>query len=575
MYEFDGDFTFDAGGPNTTGDPFADFILGLPDFYTQGAVSYEHLTENEVNLYAQDSWQIRHDLTFNYGLRWEVNTPFTDRNNAIETFRFPAPGQPPQQSTVFPTAPPGLLFPGDTNVPAGLFNTNYRGFSPRIGIAYSPGWLGPNKLVIRAAYGLFYNPIEQLVLLQFNGDPPYGGSSGVAEPGFANPYIDQSGATHPSPFPFVPPTRGQTIDFSNFYPIYSYGNVPLNLQNQYVEQFNLLFEYQLSPTMVAAAGYVGSQGHHLLATYDGNPGNPQLCLQLAAQGCGPYGEDSNYVGPSGQTLFGTRPAGVFSNNGVTEAFANIFYENSISNSNYNSLQTRLEKRAANMQFEIAYTFSKSIDNASGFENLLNPFCYRCDRNLSAFNARHRVVFNWTYSLGLKRFASGGFEEKLLDGWEIGGIYTYQSGLPVHMTDTGSDNSLTGGFDFEPADRPAVVAPIQINGPYAPNHQYFSPNSFAVEPLGTFGNASHNIFAGPPIDNVDFNVIKRTKIHENLNIEFRAEFFNLLNHTQFLNPDGNISDAIYDSSGAITGGTFGQILSARDPRFIQFGLKLAF
>lgn len=176
------------------------------------------------------------------------------------------------------------------------------------GALFCPSWFGPNKIVIRSAYGIFYNPIEQSVLLQFNGDPPHGRSSFVAAPGFANPFTDQTGFTNPSPFPFVPPNLGDLVNFNSFYPIFQFGNLPPNLRNQYLEQYNLLLEYQLTANTVISGGYVGSQGHRLLATYDANAGNPQLCLQLASQGCGPFFEGSTYT-LNGTTYFGTRPAG--------------------------------------------------------------------------------------------------------------------------------------------------------------------------------------------------------------------------------------------------------------------------
>ena len=568
VFVFDGQFNFGAGGRNTTGDAFADFVLGLPDSYSQGSASYERLHSNQAALYAQDSWHVRPNLTVNYGLRWELLAPFTDKADAISAFRFPAPGQAPEQSRVFPTAPPGLVFPGDPGIPRGLTQTYYKSFAPRIGVSYSPGWLR-NKLVIRSGFGLFHNPIEQSVLLQFNGDPPYGGSSFVSAPGFANPFTDQAGTTFPSPFPFQIPNRGDPVNFQNFFPIFQFGNFPPNMRTQYLEQYNVNVEYQLSPTIVLGAGYVGSQGHRLLATYDVNAGNPQLCLQLAALGCAPFGEDTTYVLPSGQTLYGTRPAGVFSNNGISganglEAFGNIFTINSIASSSYNSGQFRLERRGKSLQFLASYTWSQSRDNASGFENLLNPFCFKCDRELSGFDIRNRFVFSYTYDLPFDRLASsGGWKRKLLSGWQIGGITTFQSGVPVRLTDLGSDNSLTGGFDFEPVDRPSLIGKIRTMNPRNPANLYFDPSAFTLEPLGQIGNIPHDLFAGPGVNNWDFSLLKRTSIKENYTWEFRAEFFNIFNHAQFLNPDGDIA------------GNFGKVTSARDPRFIQFATKISF
>lgn len=569
----DGDFAFGGFGPNSTGDPFADFVLGLPDTYSQGAASFLFLRATQLNFYGQDTWHLRPNLTLNYGLRWELNTPFVEKNNELDTFRFPsAPGQPLPQSRIFPTAPAGFLFAGDPGEPRGLTQTYYRSFAPRIGLAYSPG---AGKTVIRAAYGIFYNPAEESVLQQFNGEPPFGGSSIVSAPGFATPFLNQAGQLRPSPFPFVIPKPGDRVDFNKFLPILDFGDFLPDQRSQYMEQYNLIIERQLSPTLVASGGYVGTQGHRLMVSFDLNPGNPSLCLQLASQGCGPFGEDSNYVSPTGQTIFGTRPVGPLSNNGSIEAFSSLFFLHSIANSNYHSLQLRLERRASDLQFLASYTLSKSIDNASGFENLLNPFCYRCDRTLSGFDVRHRFVFSGTYRLPLQRLVSpSGIKGKFLGGWEVGGIVTFQSGVPVHVTDTASDNSLTGGFDFEPADRPDLVGPIRtqdprhggiaFSGAVVPN-QFFGPNAFAVEKLGTIGNASHSLFRGPGINNVDFTIIKQTKLSERYTLEFRSEFFNMFNHAQFLNPSGDIG----------AGDDFGRVTSARDPRFIQFALKFLF
>ena len=157
----------------------------------------------------------------------------------------------------------------------------------------------------------------------------------------------------------------------------------------------------------------------------------------------------------------------------------------------------------------------------------------------------------------------------MDGWEVGGITTFQSGIPVRLMDTGSDNSLVGGYAYESADRPDVVGPIRIQDPRkggaAGPNQFFDPSSFATEPLGKIGNASHNLFSGPGLNNWDFTLIKRVDFKERYQLEFRSEFFNLFNHAQFNSPTGDIA----------AGDMFGRVFSAADPRFIQFGLKLQF
>jgi len=195
-----------------------------------------------------------------------------------------------------------------------------------------------------------------------------------------------------------------------------------------------------------------------------------LCLQINADlgpdTCGPGLEDNTYQLSSGKTVYGTRVFGTFANNGLpadsggSEAFVEAIAINSISQSSYNSAQFHLQGQTKALQFLASYTFSKSIDNASGFQNLINPYCYKCDLGLSAFDARHHFVFSSTYELPLKRFAPSGLRQKLIGGWEIGGIYTYQSGNPVFLKDNSDDNSLQGTFDgFNAPDRPDIIAPV--------------------------------------------------------------------------------------------------------------------
>jgi hypothetical protein len=499
-----------------------------------------------------------------------------EKNNELNFVQPPAPGQAAPQSTAYPGAPPGYLFAGDPGVARGIGRPQYRNFEPRIGLAFSPSWFGPGKFVIRAGYGLFYNPIEQFVMFQINGEPPFAAASGVTNPGFATPFVNQAGQSLPNPFPFVPPAPGTPIDFSQYLPIIQFGELLPSLRSQYVEQFNTNIEYQLGHSMVFGAAYVGSQGHHLLGSYDANPGNPALCLQLASQGCAPGGgEDQTYTLSTGQTFFGTRPFGAFANSHGSEDYMDVIAINSIAQSAYNSGQFRLERRGKTTEFLASYTISKSIDNASGFQNLLQTNCYKCDIGLSTFDARNHFVLSGTYDLPLKRLAPSGMRQKLFDGWELGGIYTYQSGTPIYIEDIDDDFSLQGSFDgFNPPDRPNLVGPVHtlnsrkvacLGGPPCQVGNFaFDPSAFAPNALGTVGDARHSFFPGPPIDNVDFTAIKHFSFAERYNLEFRTEIFNLLNHPQLFNPQGNFSSVF-----------FGQSTAARDPRFIQFALKLDF
>lgn len=357
-----------SGAPN----PYPDYFLGAPSSYTQGAAQGENARNTALYLFAQDSFKLKSNLTLNYGLRWELNTPYYDTGNRLQTFR---PGEATTKypcllnlnannpnlafdqflNTTYgsqdcsPTGPAnavfplGLVFPGDPGAPRGLTSTYYKAFAPRIGIAWSPGytegWLGklfggPGKSSIRAGYGIFYNPIEQLVLEQFSAEPPFGGSISLSNPGFNTPYILQSGTPIPNIFQGIINQTPATpcfqvggpagcVDWSNFRPILLFGEFGPHLKSQYAEQYNLTIERQLGKDMVFRIAYVGTQAHHLLASHDLNAGNIQTCLgliNLAAANpanvltgpggtqttCGPFSADTEYFIPPGTVI----PAGI-------------------------------------------------------------------------------------------------------------------------------------------------------------------------------------------------------------------------------------------------------------------------
>ncbi len=248
------------------------------------------------------------------------------------------------------------------------------------------------------------------------------------------------------------------------------------------------------------------------------------------------------------------------------------------------MQASLDKRfGKGLQFTAAYTFSKSFDQASSFEGILNPIDPRISRSLSAFDARHRIVLSYYWELPFRKFT--GATGKLLNGWAVSGITAFQTGFPIRIS-TVADNELMYSFDFELPGEPAQLAPFRTMKPQSNANYYFDPNSFTdnatddsappcsagaqfecYQPslLGTLGNTKRTICCGPHLSNTDFAILKTIPITENTHVDFRAEFFNIFNHTQFFNPDGNVSD----------GSQFGQITQVRDPRLVQFAVKLFF
>src|ERR1700730_3940677 len=486
-FDPNGDFSYFGLGPNDSGNLFANYLLGLPDSYLQGSAQTEDVRGNSIYLFAQDSWKIKPNLTLNYGLRWEFNEPIYDAGLRYQTFR------PGQADTVFQYTgdpamfPLGLVIPGDKGVPKGLTASYYHAFAPRIGIAWDP--FKDGKTTVRAGWGLFYNPIEQLVLEQFQGEPPFGGSSLISGGLFSTPFVGQSGGGVPNPFNgIITPSPGDLIDWSAFRPILLFGELEPKMRAQYTAQYNFGITRELARDTVLSIGYVGSQGHRLLATRDINYGNPQTCIDLqnisnltgdATLGCGPFFADSAFsiaAGeiPAGVTLHmpygsqavvtGPNPTPItlvglrkyssprcdpFSGNGCPSdgvpVFSSIFAQNTEAASNYNSLQASLERRLSHgLQFEVAYTFSKSIDNASSFENILKPICDRCNRALSLFDGRHRVVISYLWQLPVPQYQ--GLKGKALDGWAVSGITSFQSGFPVRI-ESSNDSELMNSFDF--------------------------------------------------------------------------------------------------------------------------------
>ena len=651
-YNVNGNFSFTSGGTNDIGsdDLFSDYLLGLPNTYTQGSAQHENVRSTAVYLFAQDSWKIRSNLTLNYGLRWELNTPLTDIGQHVQTFR---PGQitkiyPCQLAADNPLVqqfgstdcsqngpanavfPLGLVFPGDTGIPPGMTQTYYKAFAPRIGLAWSPSadsgfahklFGTPGKTSIRAGWGLFYNPIEQLVLEQFSAEPPFGGSNTVTNPMFNTPFVGQNGNISPNPFNgILNPQRGQPVDWSAFRPLLMYGQFQPNMRTQYSVQYNFTIQREVPGDILFQIGYVGTQAHRLLASYDLNYGNAQTCLDLnqlstlandSSLACGPFYADSSFTiaaneipagftlhlpygpqatvtgpNPNPITLVGLRKYSSPNCNPLTgtgcppdgvPVFSSIFTENTVANSNYNSLQVSAEKRFSHgLQFQAAYTFSKSIDNASSFENLLNPLDFRRSRSLSLFDARNRLVVSYVYQFPHRDLH--GFADKLLNGWQSSGIVTFQSGFPIPIQSSEDLELMYSAFFYYPGE-PNQVAPLHRLNPRGPDNLAFDTSAFqqlTPAQYGTIGSSPRSVCCGPGINNIDFSLLKDTKLTERAKLEFRAEFFNIVNHAQFTKVDGNISDSPTDANGnVLPGGTFGKVLQARDPRLMQLALKLIF
>jgi len=591
-----GAYTFDG---SETGLDFADYLIGAPVNFTQASQQLLDSRDKYFGVYAQDSWRARPTLTVNYGLRYEIMTPWYDTQNKLETV---IPGE---QSQTFPTAPKGLVVPGDPGVPRTLAPIRYTNFAPRIGFAYAPdtteGLLGkllggPGKSSIRVGYGIFYSAIEDATGFVEVGDAPYGLYYSSPEPTLlASPFIDrgtgfsQVSAGPKFPFTFPPANASpknpdtsfnwaQATPISGSDYLYPHAKIPQ------VQQFEFSLQRQLGSSTVASLSYVGSVGRHLLTFEDSNPGTAALCTFLSnpanlAPGqspCGQFGEDNAYVLAPGVTV--NSPNAVTAN-GVTTVYgtrqtfginfgSNPYMITAVSSS-FNSLQASLKHNDKYAEFLVAYTYEKSIDNGSTSFDATNPFNPSASRALSVFDVPQDLTVSYTVQLPFDRFA-GGAPKRLTAGWALSGIAIFAKGEPIQISEN-DDNSLSGTYTatIDEPDYANNGSSLFVNK--NPRNQagqpYFNPNFFVAEPVGQVGNVMRRYFSGPGIYNFDMALLKDTQLTESLRVQFRAEAFNIFNHAQFTNPSGN-----FNNSGA---GGFGFVTSARDPRIMQLALKFLF
>ena len=301
-----GSFSFTG---SETGLDFADFLLGVDTSYTQGEGRNFYNRNHYVGLYAQDSWRARPTLTVNYGLRWDVLPPWREKYNQLLTL------DPNEQSVVFPTAPQGILFPGDPGVPNTLSQTKYTNFAPRVALA----WSANARTVVRGGYGVYYGAFEGLSAGIMSGNPPYGFTDTSAAPTlFDQPFVTAAtGVSVGQRFPLPAVPFGATaahpdanVDWADFEPLTGIPAFAKNNTQPYAENYTLSVERQIGAQTTASASFVGTQAHHLLVIQEVNPGNPALCLALSqpedvAPGsatCGPFNESSTFVTAAGETI---------------------------------------------------------------------------------------------------------------------------------------------------------------------------------------------------------------------------------------------------------------------------------
>lgn len=586
VYDFYGDGYFFflgdyASGGIGSGNSFADFLLGIPNYLFEGPNATNNIRSKTTYGFLQDEWHVRSNLSLTLGIRYEYSTPKRDTNG--RTFSI-IPGD---QSTRFPNAPVGLVYPGDKGAPRGVNFPDKDNFAPRIGFAWDP-W-NNGKTSVRGGFGIFYDVLKGEDNLQFNGAPPFYSETGpfyaAVGPGQSTtvPYLSQpwtSGGFTASPFPSTPPSSSTDFVNGGFVPFNLVGGIYFvnpHLHTPYTYQYNLSIEHELARNLMAEVNYVGSSSKGLTALEDINPfdlGTQNRVLNLSQNPASEIGLfcANNYT--AADCPFASEPE-----------FANVSF------ASYNSLEASLTKQVGESRFfgttyfTLAYTYAHSIDNASGFRNRSSQVpTYNIGqfRGSSDFDITHRISLAGDWDLPFDRSWAAG-PKWLLKGWALRPIFTWHTGFPLNVN---------GGFTFDPSQTgpsgagdgylanaifASGVTQLAMYDPKSNQSSlsgqcisircawYFNPNDLSTISASNTGyGLPRNFFRGPGVTNLDMTLAKTTQIYENLQAELRLDAFNVFNHAEFSSPDTNIFS-----------GTFGQITSTADPRILQVALRLSF
>lgn len=515
--------SFDFNG-SRTGEPFADFLQGLPRRFDQASPFATNQKYTYIGLFAQDAWRIHPRLTASLGLRAEIFNAWREDNGQISSFVAGA------QSARFPTAPVGLLFQGDKGFP---YQRDANNLGPRVGLAWDV--FGDGRTAVRSSFGIYYDALTAEMAGGVSAPQPFGLTLRVNTPeSLSRPYAGRD-----NPFPFtVDPQNAQFVT-----PIQIDKSFNPDLGNPYIMSWTTGVQQQLTDSLMLDVAYVGNGGRHQILLRELNPA---------------------IYGP-GATVGNTNER-----RSLYPDFGSIGQLYSDGISYYHALQAQLNKRfSKGLTFSANYTWSKTIDEGGtgnsfaneGQQGYQSPFDRRQNRGPSEIDVRHRVAGSWLYELPFLKQSSG-WVKGAFGGWELGGIVTLQTGKPIALF-SGQDNSLSGIGN----DRPDVIGDPNLSND-RPRAQlidaWFNTAAFAPNPIGQFGTAGRGIVYGPGAANIDMSLRKSFRIREGHALQVRWEAFNALNHVNLGDPEGDLNQK-----------GFGRITSASSARIMQVSLKYTF
>jgi hypothetical protein len=516
-----GDFTFSG---NYTGNAAADFLLGLPfQFRRTTKNQAQDGTATSFALYAQDEFRPWTRVTLNYGVRYEISPPFVDVNDALNAFH------PGEQSTKFPNAPTGLVYPGDPGVPRGTYATDKTNIAPRLGAVWDVH--GDGRTTVRAAWGVFYDTLAA------QGDFF---QNGVLAP----PFTPLLQVDSPTPMTLQNPLTAATGGAADFPPGLTIIGWAKDFQTPYAYHYNATLQRQIGSAIGVEVGYVGSLGRHLPIFMEVNPG----------------------LYTPGQTVPGAR---------LFPAFALVRPTFSAAESEYNSLQASVRMRPAHgVNFLASYTLSKSLDHLSGLNiggdarpalpvtigddaSIQQSLAYEWGPSL--FDVRHRIVISFGAELPTPE-RMGSALRGVVGGWQLNGIVQAQTGFPFTVTDPLTDIRYM-------TNRPNMTCDPNANAPKTTD-QYFDTSCFVRRPVAATGSGpgseTRDAVRGPGFAETDLSIFKNVDLRPGHRIQVRVEVFNLFNQQRFGQPGNSIGTA-----------SFGKITSSADGRVAQLGIKYLF
>jgi outer membrane receptor protein involved in Fe transport len=578
-YETNGTLTFSgptSSGGIGSGNDLADFLFGLPNAFSQWPNAFSSAHGHQYTAFAQDEWKVRPNLTLTLGVRYEYNTPKFDpqeRNYMI------IPGQ---QSKKFPLAPLGLNFPCDPGAPCpGVYFPDKNNFAPRFGFAWDPWKKG--RTSIRGGFGVFYDVLNAQDIQWQNGTVPFYSSAVLT---FSRSMVPANGpstimsdpygtAGVINPFPSQPLSPSLNFQKAGFLP-FGPNSVLIDpyQRNPYTYGWNFTVQQAVGAGMGLQVAYVGSSSHKQIVNVDADP----FIL--------------------GTTL---RPLNLQPGLQYPNAFAYMGVDKSLGSSNYEGLLASVTKRVGGSVigdafFTLAYTYAKVLSDQDAYLQNISAYNQHQFYAPAAYDVRQRLVLSGGWELPFARLWQRG-PKRLLGGWSLYPILSTQTGFPVDFNSGIARNPSVPGPGGDGA--PGLVRPywtggseqtldargvetFTVNGVQRTGHFFFDPTAFLIPacyastaapgtpggcPAATYGNLQRNTFHGPGLTNFDLSLEKKTSLmKERVQLLFRAEFFNVLNHAEFLAPTGQVS---------VRSALIGQITSTNPPRIGQLALKAVF